>query len=310
MVTRTISTVGMTHDEWLLFRRDAIGGSDAAAIIGLNPYASPLTVWMDKLGKSAPKEETEAMRIGHDLEDYVAKRWEEATGKKVRRKNAIIYNDAYPFAHANIDRDVVGENALLECKTTNVLNLKKFKNGDFPATYYVQCMHYIMVTGAERAYLAVLVLGQGFYHYTIERNEDEIAALAAAESEFWGYVQRKEEPPAVGMKCDSEALNGQYPQSNGAKVDLFGRASSMARFLEIKEQVKKLEAEADEIANIIKQELGENERGEDGNYYATWKTQARSTFDAKRFAKENPDVDLTPYYKASTARVFSIKETK
>ena len=85
-----IPTKNMTQDEWLAQRRNAIGGSDAASIIGLNSFSSPFAVWLDKMGMAEPSEENEAMRLGHDLEEYVAKRFTEATGKKVRRKNAII----------------------------------------------------------------------------------------------------------------------------------------------------------------------------------------------------------------------------
>ena len=154
-----ISTVGMPHDEWLKHRRKSIGGSDASAILGMNTYCSPYTVWADKLGKLPPKEDNEAMRLGRDLEDYVAKRFTEETGKKVRRENNIIINPDYPYAHANVDRMVVGEDAGLECKTTSAMNLKRFKNGEYPENYYCQAVHYLMVTGAKRWYLAVLILG-------------------------------------------------------------------------------------------------------------------------------------------------------
>ena len=73
----------MTHDEWLAFRRGSIGGSDAGAVIGLSKWETPYSVWADKLGMTAAKEDNEAMRIGRDLEDYVAKRFcEEGTERK------------------------------------------------------------------------------------------------------------------------------------------------------------------------------------------------------------------------------------
>ena len=135
-----ISTKGMPHKEWLEHRRRSIGGSDAAAIIGLNPWASPYSVWADKLGLIPPKEDNEAMRLGRDLEEYVAKRFCEETGKRVRRENSIIINPDYPFAHANVDRILIGEDAGLECKTSSSLNLKKYKNGEYPANFYCQCI--------------------------------------------------------------------------------------------------------------------------------------------------------------------------
>lgn len=143
-------------------KKKGIGGSDAAGIVGLNAYTTPYSIWVDKTGRIPPKEDNEAMRQGRDLEDYVAKRWEEKTDKKVRRCNYILRNTEYPFAHANIDRDVVGENAGLECKTTSLMNLKKFKNGSYPENYYVQCMHYMAVTGLTGGIWRCLCLTRAF----------------------------------------------------------------------------------------------------------------------------------------------------
>ena len=109
-----ISTIGMSREDWLEHRRQSIGGSDAATIVGLNPYSSPYELWADKLGRIPPKEDNEAMRQGRDLEDYVARRFMAETGKRVRRENNIIKNSAVPFAHANVDRLVIGEKAGLE----------------------------------------------------------------------------------------------------------------------------------------------------------------------------------------------------
>src|SRR5699024_5583358 len=108
---------------------------------------------------------------GRDLEDYVSRRWMEETGKRAHRVNAMLYNQDYPFAHADIDRAVSGENAGLECKTTSDLDIKQFKGVEFPEKYYVQCVHYLAVTGFDRWYLAVLVFGRGFYTFTLERDE-------------------------------------------------------------------------------------------------------------------------------------------
>lgn len=299
----TISTKNMPQEAWLAHRRNAIGGSDAAAIIGMNEYSSPFTVWLDKLGKSKPQEENEAMRLGHDLEEYVAKRFTEATGKKVRRRNAIIYNDQYPFAHANIDREIIGENAILECKTTSRLNLRKFKDGNYPANYYVQVVHYMAVTGAKKAYIAVLVLQEGFYWYEVERDENEIKALMDAERQFWHFVTAREEPPVVS--ADAEALYQAHPVSDGTSIDLFGRAAQLDRYLQIKDQIKSLESEADAISSVIKQDLGDHESGSDGGFIATWKNQTRNILDKK--AVSAAGIDLSPFYKPSPSRVFTVK---
>ncbi len=304
-----ISTLNMPHDEWLEHRRKSIGGSDAAAIIGLNPWCSPYAVWADKLGKVPPKEDNEAMRLGRDLEDYVAKRFTEKTGKKVRRENSIIINPDFPFAHANVDRLVIGEDAGLECKTTSSLNLKKFKNGEYPEQYYVQSVHYMMVTGAKKWYIAVLVLGVDFYVFEIERDEGEILALAESEVAFWDYVHRKSPPPTDGKKSTTEAITTMYPDSTDeGNVSLFAYENDLKQYMVLSKRIKELEEMRDGFANKVKAYLGETMSGTSQNYKVSWKTAERATFDAKRFAADHKDLDLTSYYKVSTYRTFKVTE--
>ena len=115
---KVISRKNLTKEEWLVYRRSGIGGSDAGAIAGLNPYSTAYSVYLDKLGEAEPITETEAMRQGMELEEYVAKRFCEHTGKRVKRCEYILRSKAHPFMLADVDRLVVGENAVLECKTT------------------------------------------------------------------------------------------------------------------------------------------------------------------------------------------------
>ena len=117
MARKLINTKDISHEEWLKIRKESVGGSDAAVLMDMNPYRSAISLYADKKGLLKDKETTEAMRLGNDLEDYVAKRWQEKTGKKVRVDNFMYQHDEYDFITANVDRDVVGENAGLECKT-------------------------------------------------------------------------------------------------------------------------------------------------------------------------------------------------
>lgn len=305
---KKISTVGMPHEEWLYHRSKSIGGSDAASILGMNEFVSPYTVWADKLGMIPPKEDNESMRQGRDFEDYVAKRFCEATGKKVRRENNIIINPDYPFAHANIDRMVIGEDAGLECKTTSVLNMRKFKNGEYPANYYVQCVHYMMVTGAKKWYLGVLVFGRQFMWFEIERDEDEIEALAKSEAEFWKFVEAKEPPTPDGTSSTTDTISAIYPESNSETVNLFAYESELKQYVALTDQIKELEKLKDEMANRVKDFLGKAGKGETDRYRVSWASMTRSTFDSKRFAQDHSDIDLSDYYKTSTYRTFKVNE--
>lgn len=304
-----VSTVGMSREEWVRRRRGSIGGSDAAAVVGLNQYVSQYSLWAEKTGRVPGFEGNLATEVGTYMEEFVARKFSEVTGKKVRRCNNIIYNPDYPFAHVNIDRDVVGEPAGLECKTTDSLNMKKFKNGEYPAHYYCQCVHSMAVTGAERWYLAVLIGNREFRWFVIERDEDEIAALMDAEKMFWYMVEKNVTPMADGSPATTAALGRLYPEGNDTECSLFGYEDDAARYLSVCQQIKALETMRDELANNIKSHMGTTSVATGSQHKVTWRTQSRATFDHKRFAAENPDVDLSGYFKTSTSRVFRVVST-
>ena len=117
-----IPITGMSNEEWLTLRKTGIGGSDAGSICGVNPFGSPMKVYHDKTSTSVEELDSEAVRQGHDLEDYVAQRFMEATGLKVRRSNFMYRSVENPFMIDDVDRLVAGEDAGLECKTASAYN--------------------------------------------------------------------------------------------------------------------------------------------------------------------------------------------
>lgn len=308
---RKIPTSNMSKEEWTKLRSTTIGGSDAASIIGLNPHKSAYALWAEKTGKVIPEDisQKEAVRLGTDLEDYVAHRFMEATGKKVRRENYTVFRDDMPYAHANYDRLVIGERAGLEIKTTNALNLKKFKNGEFPANYYCQCCHYLLISGLDRWYLAVLVLGVEFKVFTIERDEAELAALKMAEENFWYQVQNDLPPEIDGMDSTIDALNETFPISDpeADAVDLTGCALDLALLDECAQQIKALEEKKKAAQARVMEILGTAEKGFYGGYSVSWKSQKRSTFDRKKWEKEHGAIP-EEYFKVSDSRTFRFKK--
>ena len=295
-----------SHEEWLELRHKYIGGSDAASVVGLNPFSSAYSLWAEKTGKIAPFEGNLATEVGTYLEDFVAKKFEQETGKKVRRVNQSFLNDDYPWAIANIDRDIVGEDAGLEIKTTSEINIKKFNNGEYPANYYCQCMHYMAVTGKKKWYLAVLIGNRDFKIFELERDEEEIEALMDAEKNFWNLVKTDTPPVADGMASTSEALTAIYPQSNDESVDLFGYVNELVQYMALTAQIKALEGQKDEVANKVKAYMGEYGRGENSAYKVSWTSSERRSFDIKRFEKDHPEVDTSNYYKVSSSRTFRV----
>lgn len=305
-----VNTKEISHEEWLQARRKGIGGSDAAAIVGLDRYKSAFDVYADKLGLKPEEPDNEAMRQGRDLEAYVAERFIEATGKKVRRRNPMLQHPEYPWMIANIDRWVVGENAGLECKTTSVLNRAKFAQGEYPANYYVQCMHYMAVTGADRWYLAVLVLNRSFHVFTIERDEAEIEALINAEKDFWENHVLKGIPPAPdGKESTSGLIKQLFPEAKEREeMALFGYEDKIQRYLELNEQVKQLTEARDALKQELQLALGQAEIGRARGYVVEWKNQVRQTLDTARLKTEQAEIYKQYLKPAQTVRTFRIVE--
>lgn len=300
----------LEHEAWLQERRGSIGGSDAAGIVGMSEWSSPYAVWADKTGRAPAKADNEAMREGRDLEQYVAQRWMEATGKRCRRRTQMLRNPLFPWAHANIDRWVIGEKAGLECKTVKPYDVQLYQEGKFPDRFYVQCVHYMAVTGADRWYLAVLVFGTGFYTFTIERDEGEISALMEKEAAFWDLVVNDTPPATDGKPATSEVLTTIYREGGGDAVDLFGVSAAIDRYFLAKRGIEELKELQDAAANEIKAQMGQADVGLCQTAKVTWKNQVRRIFDSKRFMADHPDLDYSSYLRENASRIFKVKEIK
>lgn len=296
----------ISHEEWLKLRQTGIGGSDAGAIAGLSKWSSPFTVYADKLNIVPPKEDNEAMRQGRDFEDYVAKRFEEKEGKKVKRYNWLIRSKEYPWALADLDRVIVGEDAILECKTTKAFDKTDFENGEIQPYWYCQVQHYLAVTGCKVAYLSILVLGSALYTVIVERNEEEIKILMDLEKEFWEEnVLKQIEPALDGSDRADEVLEKMYGKSDSTlpTVDLTPYNERMNRLKEVKDSIKALETEEKQIEQELKDYLKDAEKGSYGNYKVTWKSQDKTTIDTKKLKAELPEV-YNQYSKTSSSRTF------
>lgn len=313
MAIERINISSWTREQWEEDRRKrkTIGGSDAAAVLGLSKYASPYSLWAQKTGLLVPEDisDKEAVRLGVDLEDYVARRWMEATGKKLKRDNHIILNSDYPFAHANVDRLVVGEpDAGFEAKTTSSFEiLQQCRDGKFPDAWYCQVVHYMMVTGAMRWYLGVLVFGHGFFHFTIERNESEIEALVCAEAAFFQNVDHNIPPDVDGSDASMEALKTIYSESRQEQVDLLPVETYICIYNNLTKQIHELERKKNESAANIQKFMGSADSGICSNGKVSWKTQERSTFDRKKFESENGAI-APKYFKKTKSRPFIVTE--
>ena len=203
------------RDEWLA-NRQRIGGSDASAILGMNPYRTNIELWQIKTGQLIPEDISDKPYVLYGTQAEMHLRglfrldFPEYQVEYV--ENNMFLNDKYPFAHASLDGWLTekesGRKGILEIKTTNILqSMQKEKwNHRIPDNYYIQILHYLMVTEFDYAILKAQLKSEfngEIYiqtrHYKIERSEvqEDIDFLESSERRFWKQVQERKRPDLI-----------------------------------------------------------------------------------------------------------------
>lgn len=306
-----VSTLEMDRIEWLQLRKSGIGGSDASAILGFNNYKSAFQLYIEKTSEFVEESDSEAAYWGNVLEDVVAREFAKRTGKKIRRLNKMLRHPKHYFMTANLDRDVVGEKAFLECKTASEYLKDSWNGEDVPAAYLCQLQHYLAVTGYEKAYIAVLIGGNKFVWKEVARDDEFIELMIQHEKNFWENYVLANVPPAIdGSSSASELLAKMYPQDDGSAIMLDEQSNKLIEAIEsIKIEEKQLEKQRKEYENQLKMTLGEAAEGHSNRFKVSYKTIFSNRFDSKRLKDENPDL-YKKYCKESLSRRLLIQEAK
>lgn len=302
------------HEKWLQVRKTGIGGSDAACIVGMNPWKGPYELWLEKTGQKEPEDISgrDSVHFGTILESIVAREFEKRTGKSVR-KCGTVRSKERSFLHANVDRMVEHEDAGLECKTCSAFKAREWEDNKVPDAYYVQCQHYMLVTGKPVWYIACLIGGQHYVWKPIERNEEDIKALLEAEEIFWGHVEDRTPPAVDGSESCSQSLAERFHGGSSDIITLSGDMELAVRGIrQLEEQKKDLEQELNRLKNEVKASMGDVETAVFGDDReggrVTWKpTAGRVTVDAKRLKAELPEVFKKYSKTTKPSRVFRIK---
>ncbi len=303
-----IPLVGVSNTEWLRLRKSGIGGSDAGAICGVNPYSSAMKVFRNKTNEEVEEQDSEAIRIGHDLEEYVAQRFTEATGLRVRRSNYMYRSVENPFMIADVDRVVIGEDAGLECKTASAYNADKWADGNIPLHYIMQCYHYMAVTGKRVWYIAAVILGREFTYRRLEWDDDLIERLISIETDFWNnHVAKGIMPPPDGSKACDEVLEQYFHTAKKASaIALVGFDEKLRRREEILGFISELQAEQKQIEQEVKLFMQDNELASSDRFRVSWKNIDSTKLDTKRIKEERPEL-YADYGKVSHSRRFEVK---
>lgn len=294
-------------------RNEYMGCSELAAAVGLNPWRTPLDVYLEKTGQvpRADLSDNEAVYFGNVLEDVVAQEFSRRQGFKVQRQSAEIVHPRLPFLRGHIDRRIVGRRAGLECKTAGIRQAQHYGEigtDEVPAHYLIQCAAYLSITGWDEWHLAVLIGGQDFRVYKIPRDEQLIATLESRAAAFWQAVKDRNPPDATTLAGASLL----WPQDSGASVTATDElVDAVRRLRTLRAEIKAAEKTADEIELSVKQALGEAAvlLGPDGKPLATWKTQISHRFSSKAFQAAQPEL-YEQFVAPSTSRVFRIAKEK
>jgi len=270
---------------WLAERRNGIGASEVAAVLGVHPFLSPYELWVRKTGM-APEgeeaEESEAMYWGNVLEEVISAEYCRRTGRRVadHGRYTIQRNPKFPHVFATLDREILPSGGkgrgVLECKTTGAWAASEWELGA-PLTYQVQVQVQLAVTGFEEGALAVLIGGQRYQHTEFQRNEEFICRMAEAVADFWARVVAKEPPPVDGSASTARALRALHPRDSGETVELPAEALQWHQDLEAAKAAMKAAEAARRVAeNQLQAAIGDATFGllPDGSSYS-WRTQER-----------------------------------
>ncbi len=290
-----------------------IGGSDLAAILGLNPYCSPFQVWQRKV-EGAVVEENEAMYWGKKLEALVASRFEEVTGKKLERRNKLYTHKDSPLLTAHVDRYVVGEKAIWEGKSTGLYNRKNWgedMTDHVPVPAHVQVQHYQYVTGYQNdGYIAVLLGGNQFHWYVIPYDDQLTSRMEDQALEWWDkYVVTGTPPPPVSSAEATQVYKGQVGEA------LVADCKQVQEALRELEQVKRDQAIAKvveaEAKLVIQKAMGDAKAdllvdAASGDTLVTWKESKSKRINTKALKKAEPKL-YEKYQIESLSRRFLLK---
>lgn len=314
-VNNSLSAEDLQLQSWLLERRKGITGSEAASWLGVNPYCTPYKAYLQKMGLEQGFQGNEKTKWGHKLEDVVAEAFVEQTGLKVVPV-PMARSTEYPFMLANLDRMVVdalgNPIAILECKTAARNNLSgdrdesgsairlwgdgnRYVNGELvyeddqiPLTYKIQVMHYMIVTGLKKAYVAALISGSDFRVYSINYDE-KLASIMIKELDhaFCNYVLDNVAPPK--LEADVKTIRPEAKSIKEADQNLLNTCDELKA---VKAQIKELQERETTLRDQITSALDDNEELRFGStLLATYKWRnGRASFDTKQFQLDHPEL--------------------
>lgn len=246
----------MNREEFLQRRKQGIGGSDAAAILGVSKWRTPYQVFLEKTGQmpDIPETNIEAKTWGTMLEHVIGQYFADDAQKTIQTTDEMFFHKDYNFLIGNVDFLIPSENSFLECKTVS-----QYKADDWadavPVDYMLQCQHYLNVLGMDHCYIAALIGGNQFKWYPIARNQELIDTMTQRLSDFWINNVKAGIAPEVSLG-DNEILDAFFREYKDEDIFLSREDELMAeRYMELSILKRQVECEQEEIKTKIKSSL-------------------------------------------------------
>ena len=278
------NTDSMTREEWLAVRREGLGGSDAAASMGLSPYMSPLALYLDKTDPS-PDEDKEIFEAGRRAEPLIRQWFEDKTGLRVERYPVMLRSKQWPFMLADLDglvTDETGNRDPFEAKNVGAYAASDWAGGP-PLHVRLQSQHYLAVTGRPRIYVAALIGGNKFIWFCVDRDEELIADMVRAEERMWTMIQMRRMPDIDGSESTKAALKAHYGTPDREEIEvgseflqLLGQRAAQKVALSLAES-KLNEIENKMIVLMDSAEIATH----GGEVVATWKVTNKKSYVVK-----------------------------
>ena len=289
-------------------RATYIGGSDAAAILGVSPWQTRYQLWAKKIGLIAEQVNPEKEKIfarGKRLEPVILQMFEDESGLKVDHRNRRFSDSEYPFLAAEIDGETGNENIDAKSALPFARQLWGEPGSDeIPIYYTAQFMHGLMVTGRDVCHVAAMIGLDDFRIFKIQRDDELITFMRQKEIEFWGMVQNQT-PPEIETAEDALLA---WPHSQGVAVAVNNEiAAQVANLKAVKAAIKDLESRVEALKDFILPHFGAAERMEhQGRLLATWKAQDARRLDQKAIAAAYPEL-IEKFKVTSSTRVLRLK---
>ena len=305
--------------EWKAGRKDYLGASEVAAIMGVNPYMTAYDVWLSKTGRTSPPTEDDNLRLfmGREMEEPIAKWYSLQEHREVYDDKRIWVHPRLPFLRCNLDRipkpnelDIAEGNTIgriAECKSVGLLAKNRWIRG-FPEQYFVQVEVQLMCSPYPAADLAVVVGGNMDYLVFPILPDKAIHDLIESEvTTFWKYVEENIEPPLKAVDLSKVASVSDAAIEADTPTILDHQTA-----VRLKREVKGLEDQLDTVQSRIVEFVGKREiLTYRGIPIFTHKQQdGRKTIDSKKLEKEQPTI-YSQYLKVGAPfRVARLKEVE